>query len=237
MLANGPHAQNYFGSLAKDVHKPAAFRLELIDFIATELPRWRDRVERPVVLAETTLTSQLCAHLNSVSRHTAGWDILQFRVEESDEQKKGRKIDLAPAPSDSVIYIEGRRFTDFDMLMPIECKRFPIPSSSTRDEREYVFSSRSSTGGLQRFKAGSHGAAHTVGAMIGYVQTQSNAFWQSQVEGWITGLSSSEAGWSQADLLQVERVDSTLRLTLLRSSHQRQNNLPPIELRHLWIEM
>lgn len=237
MLANDRGAQNHFGSLAKDVHKPEAFRLELIDFIAGELPRWRDRADRPVVQAETPLTSQLCAHLNSASRHTVGWDILQFRVEESDEQNKGRKIDLTPAPSGSVIYIDGRRFTDFDMLMPIECKRFPIPTSSTRDEREYVFSNHSSTGGIQRFKAGSHGSVHALGAMIGYVQTQTNIFWQNQVEEWISALAASEAGWSLADLLQVERVDAALRLTLLRSSHQRQNNLPPIELRHVWIEM
>jgi hypothetical protein len=166
MLANTPDTSAQSGTLSSDVQKPATFRHELLDFITAELPRWRDRVDRRDETSETILTSQLCAHLNSAARRAAGWDILQFRVEEPDEKRKGRKIDLVPSPCGAAICVEGRRHTDFDSLMPIECKRLPIPKGEDRDEREYVFSSSSSTGGIQRFKAGHHGAAHTFGAMI-----------------------------------------------------------------------
>ena len=47
------------------------------------------------------------------------------------------------------ICVEGRRHTDFDSLMPIECKRLPTPKGDDRDEREYVFSEHTSTGGIQ----------------------------------------------------------------------------------------
>src|SRR4051812_14494117 len=88
MLANLSSSLVTSGSLNKEVHLSAASRYELLDFIANELPRWRDRDDRPNATAETSLTSQLCAHLNSVARHSAGWDFLQFRVEEPDEQAK-----------------------------------------------------------------------------------------------------------------------------------------------------
>jgi hypothetical protein len=237
MLANGPDTPVQSGTLSTDVQRPATFRHELLEFITNELPRWRDRPDRSSATSETILTSQLCAHLNSAARHAPGWDILQFRVEESDEENKGRKIDLVPAPSGTTICIEGRVHTDFNSLMPIECKRFPIPKGKDRDEREYVISSHTSTGGIQRFKEGSHGAAHTFGGMIGYVQEQTTSFWDARVAGWIKKLAGTRPGWTMKDLLQLERKDATLRVAVFRSSHARQNGLPDIELRHLWMEM
>src|SRR5437588_12277550 len=117
MLANFSDTSTPAGNLSREVHRKAAFRYELLDFIADELPRWRDRPDRKNETSETILTSQLCAHLNSTARHAAGWDILQFRIEEPDEREKGRKIDLASAPCGATIWIEGRSYTDFDTLL------------------------------------------------------------------------------------------------------------------------
>ncbi len=237
MLANNPDTAAQFGSLGRDVQKSATFGHELLDFIGSQLPAWRDRPDRPTDTSETILTSQLCAHLNSVARHSAGWDILQFRVEETDEKNKGRKIDLIAAACGATIWIEGRRHTDFETLMPIECKRLPIPRAADRDEREYVISKYSSTGGIQRFKAGNHGASHNLGAMLGYVQEESTSVWNERIAGWIGALADQEPGWTARDLLQVERTDSSLRISMLQSKHERANNLPEITLRHFWIEL
>jgi hypothetical protein len=238
MLANGPNNPPQLGALNGDAQKPATFRHELIEFIADELPRWRDRPERNAEESETVLTSQLCAHLNSVTRHSPGWDVLQFRVEEPDEESRGRKIDLVASPSGVAIIIEGRRHVDFDSLMPIECKRLPTPSGANRDEREYVVNRHSTTGGIQRFKAGHHGAAHKLGAMIGYVQQEDRGFWNMRVAEWVKDLiAAGERGWSINDLLHLERDDATRQLAILRSSHARENGLPEIALRHLWIQM
>jgi hypothetical protein len=238
MLANGPDTLAQFGTLSTDVQRPATFRYELLDFISNELPRWRDRADRPSVTAETRLTSQLCAHLNSAARHSHGWDILQFRVEEADEQNSGRKIDLVTSPSGTTISIEGRRHADFDSLMPIECKRLPTPQSKERDEREYVVSQYSTTGGIQRFKAGHHGSTHTLGAMIGYIQEETTAFWDQRVAEWINNLiGTGRTDWTRKDLLRLERRDAALRLAVLHSFHERRNGLAEIELRHFWIEM
>ena len=237
MLANTPYASATVGILRGNLHKPGAFLDQLVDFVAAELPAWRSRTDRKQETSETIRTSQLCAHLHSATRHAPGWDILQFRVEEADERQRGRKLDLVAAPSGTAITIEGRRYSDFDTLLPIECKRLPTPKDASRDEREYVFCGKGSTGGIQRFKAGHHGANHHLGAMISYVQAEGCATWIERVNGWIDGLAGKEPGWTANDRLKLQAGNSVGRLTTLRSSHSRPQNLADIELRHLWIEM
>lgn len=238
MLANSQNILPHSGALDSEAQRPGTFRHELLDFIARELPRWRDRPTRPEETSENTLTFQLATYLTGVARHSEGWDIVQFQVEGPDEKKRGRKIDLVPIPSQTTIIVEDRKYTEFHPLLPIECKRLPTPSDPKRDEREYVISTKSSTGGIQRFKQGNHGAAHEIGAMIGYIQEHTADFWEKKVGEWISDLiSTSEPGWTVRDQLSLDRTDAGLRISLLRSSHERANGLPNIEIRHLWIEM
>src|SRR5690606_26604196 len=103
--------------------------------------------------------AQLCARLNSACRHS-NWDFLQFKREEPDEEDAQRAIDLAVAPRGATLWLEGRQYTEYRTLLPIECKRLPTPAGPKRDEREYLYSRHSSTGGVQRFKAGHHGSIH-----------------------------------------------------------------------------
>jgi hypothetical protein len=158
-------------------------------------------------------------------------------MEEPDEENKNRKIDLVAAACGVTVIIEGRVHTDFDTIMPVECKRLPTPKGSDRDEREYVVSRFSSTGGIYRFKAEHHGANHPVGAMIAYLQAETSTLWIQRVKEWIKEMiDSGEVGWSASDYLIFESDDTTERLTVLRSTHSRQNK-SPIQLRHLWLSM
>lgn len=237
MLADSAEGSIRSGAFASDVQRPSAFRSNLIGFIRHELPKWRDHPQRPFELAETGLTSQLCAHLNSATRLSPGWDILQFRVEEPDEQERGRKIDLVPAPSGTTIWIGGRSYTHYDALLPIECKRLPVPADARRDAREYVYSSLSSTGGIQRFKAGHHGAAHDEAVMIAYVQSDDVGAWAERISSWIADLATQRTpGWTEGDALHPLAPQGS-RLLQLRSVHTRSGVLPPIALTHLWIDM
>lgn len=237
MLADMPPGSGQSGRFGREVQLPGTFLRKLLSFIASELPRWRDRPERKVVASETVLTSQLCAHLNSAARHE-GFDFVQFRTEEPDEVKPGRKLDLVPAPRGEAIWLDQRRHTDFDPLMPIECKRLPTPADAERDEREYVISEQATTGGIQRFKSGLHGAAHNLGAMIGYIQEETAPVWVTRVAAWIDDLvSRGTPGWTAEDHLLLTGNDDGARLTLLGSSHARDAGLPNIELHHMWIQM
>lgn len=114
----------------------------------------------------------------------------------------------------------------------------PVPPGNTRDEREYLFSAHSSTGGVQRFKAGHHGAAHSVGAMIGYIQEEDIDFWDAQMQRWLRGLIDEPVdGWTIADAIRVTSRDMSARSALLGSTHRRSGGLTDIQLHHLWIEM
>lgn len=226
------------GMLGSAVHLPGEWLSSLINFIGQVLPGWRDDPKRPAQTGEDALTSQLCARLASASRHTPGWDFLQFRREEPDEADSRRAIDLAVAPNGSIIWIEGREYNEYQTLLPVECKRLPTPPGTRRDDREYLYSCFSSTGGVQRFKAGHHGALHARGAMIAYVQANDIAAWSAQIENWIDDLErDSVEGWSAADKLSMIHHDALSRVARLTSVHLRGSGLDQIELDHLWIEM
>ncbi|MGB0722915.1 MAG: hypothetical protein ACPGU7_11035 [Gammaproteobacteria bacterium] len=238
MLTDWRETEVRSGGLDRTIHKPNTWLLTLLAFIAEELPKWRDDPVRPSRTAETELTSQLIAHLNSATHHSRGWDFLQFRTEEPDETTKGRKVDLIPAPRAATVWVDGREYNQYSTLIPIECKRLPTPPGSDRDKREYLFSRYSSTGGVQRFKAGHHGAAHNMGAMIAYIQGSDIGFWIKQLQSWIEELVADETNtWGNGDGLSVVSHDHAIRLATLESKHQRISPHPDIHLHHLWIEM
>jgi hypothetical protein len=210
----------------------------ILEFIAGELARWRDHPDRPTEVSEDRLTEQLCDYLSGAARCSAYLDRLQFRTETADETVGGRTIDLSVKPLGATLIVEGRRCTIFDMIMPIECKRLPTPAGTRRDPREYVFSASKSTGGIQRFKQGHHGALHRLAGIIGYVQQDGSMTWITRITEWINDLiAGKESGWSDTDHLRLQRVDSASKLTVLTSVHARAAGLEEIELRHLWIEM
>jgi len=237
MLADLPGSVEA-GRLEPEILLPGTARYALIEFIAEELPRWRDHPERKPQTSEVRLTDQLCSHLNSAARFSVGWNWIQFRTEVPDELRGSRAIDLVAKPCGVVLLIEGRRHTEFDSLLPIECKRLPTPVERDRDEREYVTASPGTTGGIQRFKFGHHAAIHRLGAMIGYVQGMTFSHWLRKVNGWIQDLSrKADAAWSDSDALLLLREDSAKGLCMLRSNHQRTGRFEECELRHLWIKM
>ena len=126
----------------------------------------------------------------------------------------------------------------FDALFPIECKRLPTPKRNNRDEREYVFTAPGTTGGIQRYKFGHHGAAHNFAAMIAYVQEQTISHWLIQVNGWIRGLAAdANSNWSDSDVLQDADHQSSTETRTLRSNHPRIGGFGDIEIHHLWIRM
>lgn len=238
MLADSNKTVSQSGKLNPDIHLPSTAKLGIVEFIAEELPRWRDHPDRPVANAETMLTEHLCDHLNSAVYRSSIWSHIQFRTETGDETSGGRKIDLTAKPRDATFIIEGRRHSQFDALFPIECKRLPTPKGKDRDEREYVITASGTTGGIQRFKFGHHGAAHTFAAMIAYVQEQTFSYWLSQVNRWIHDLAVEQnSEWNDSDVLQSLSDDITSGIGTLKSEHRRKGDLVKCELRHLWIKM
>ncbi|MDX0486871.1 hypothetical protein GOC76_21915 [Sinorhizobium medicae] len=238
MLADEGDYTGHAGALKAGTHLPDEWLTSLVKFIADALPNWRDDPERETASGETRLTSQLCSRLGSLSRHTPGWDIVQFKREEPDESDGRRAIDLTVAPRGDIIWIGARRYTEYQTLLPMECKRLPTPFAADRDEREYLIDKFGTAGGIQRFKAGHHGAAHARAAMIGYVQSGNVRSWRDQIEMWLDGIVAEPVdGWSTDDMLDLVEHDRSRRVATLESNHKRKRGLSAIRIDHLWIEM
>lgn len=239
MLADEGDTTAHSGNLTDDLLLPKEWISSLITFIACALPAWRDDPHRTEVTGENKLSAQLCGRLNSLSRHTPGWDYLQFRREEPDESDGRRAIDLVVGPAGNIIWINSRRYDDYQYLLPIECKRLPTPEGRDRDPREYVITGSGSTGGIQRFKAGHHGSQHERAAMIGYVQAEDVTYWHKTMGMWIDDLvTNSTPGWSVADKITLGSHDKTTRVAKLASTHDRSKGITScIQIDHLWIEI
>lgn len=222
------------GALGAGLHAPGTFLATLVAFIAEQLPRWRDHPDRRAVQSERELTDQLSTYLNSAARRSL--DQVQFATEVPDSSRRGRTVDMAVKPSGAPIVVTGRRYTLFDVLLPIECKRLPTPAG--RDEREYVISGEDgrSGGGIQRFKLGAHGGAHGLALMIGYIQDGQAQQWLVRVNGWLTELAVGDGLWAGEQLAPV--VMDGDGVSQLRSSHRRAlRDGAGIELRHLWVAL
>ncbi|MDE0879624.1 MAG: hypothetical protein OSB00_13325 [Sphingomonas bacterium] len=224
------------GSLDTALHLPGTFLQSVVQFIADELPRWRDDPRRRSATKETTLTAQLCGVLNGAARR-AGMDELVFQAELPDAVRGARTIDLVPAPRGRTMWIGTREYTCYDPLFPIECKRLPTPDVPKRERREYLHTRKKTTGGVQRFMAGDHGSDHDVGAIIGYVQTRNVGEWLTTLNHWAAALARMTIGrWTISDALTLEMHDLRERRILATSLHPRAGS-GPIALWHLLIEM
>lgn len=224
------------GNLSLSLHRPSAWLETVIDFIYGQLAGWRDDHGRPPVTAETRLTAQLCQFLNSATG-PAGLDSIVFQAEVPDPVAVGRTLDLVPGPRGCVIWIDGRRHSLYDPILPIECKRLPTPVAKDRERREYLHTQKRTTGGIQRFKSGAHGSAHGVGVMIGYVQTGTLQQWLARINRWIRVLTRAGiAGWSHREGLRRVAGEATLGIARHRSKNSR-TSAAPITLHHLWIDM
>lgn len=233
MLADSTARSQSFGSLAPGVIPPGALLGRIVDFIAEHLPGWRDFPERRKVEGEPQLTAQLRSYLNTMARKSIDFDRIQFSTEEPDSAHPSRRLDLAVQPCDDIIIVEGRRFTMFDVLLPMECKRLPIPKGHGRDEREYV-TTTDAAGGIERFKLGLHGSSHSLGVMIGYIQEDEPAQWMVIINQWLRELGEADAFWHGEQLAAEPAAGAVLRL---RSAHLRRAPAARIELMHLWVAL
>ena len=133
-----------------------------LEFVRKHLSEWRDDPDRPEVQSEEKLNGLLCDYLSYQVRHE--WPMVVFRHEEP--QKGRRRVDMS-AKTKQPIIAATRDFTKYDPFLVIEGKRLPAPERGR--EREYVTGFDKTSGGLQRFKLGLHGASLEIAAMVAYV--------------------------------------------------------------------
>lgn len=211
---------------------PGTTVLRTLQFVKSQLPRWRDMPGRQLVSSEEELNSQLCKYLNMAARRE-NFSMAYFHHEE--RQTGQRRVDLSALPPDPTI-IEGRSYSELDPFLVLEGKRLPAPTRGR--EREYVTGGEKKSGGIQRFKLGLHGAVLNHVGMIGYVQRHAFDNWFTSINDWITELAESTSEWSQEDCLVEMTTDSACRVASCVSTHNRvEAETGQINLSHLWVDM
>lgn len=234
MLADSHNRSPSCGSLSADLYAPAHSIRRIVNFVVDQLPAWRDHRDRRPARSEVTLNAQLCVHLNGAARR-AGLDTLQFCAETPDESCRGRSVDLAALPCGAALWVEGRRYSEFEVILPIECKRLPTPTDDGRDEREYVLTGHATTGGIQRYKLGVHGAANTIALIIAYVQRGVPAHWMTIINRWIDEASNTDVSWRDERLV-ASSARPAEGVYEFHSIHKRSvATSPTVELHHAWV--
>jgi hypothetical protein len=207
-----------------------------IDFVLAELPGWRDDPNRPVEQSEERLNAQLCKYLQVAARRSMS--MVVFHHEE--KQTGVRRVDFSALPAEG--QINGALFDNiYDPFLVFEGKRLPPPKNQASRKREYVTGGSATSGGIQRFKLGLHGAKHETAVMIGYIQEGTPAGWVERINGWMCELEGSRgldgANWSSLDRLANFVEIRQQRISTCSSKHTRSGNTvsPEISLRHLWV--
>ncbi|HUY34108.1 MAG TPA: hypothetical protein VMV69_15275 [Pirellulales bacterium] len=208
-----------------------------IEFVATQLPLWRDDPKRASVEAEEQLNSQLCKFL--AARARCQFPMASFHHEE--RQGKRRRVDMSAGPTLDAIEAASYLESIYVPFLVMEGKRIPAPAAARR--REYITGFAERCGGMQRFKLGLHGAKHETAVMIGYVQANESAFWWETINQWIGELARSDedptCAWKTSDQLEPLLDRGAAQASRCESHHARTGARKPgvIRLVHLWLRM
>ena len=209
-----------------------------IEFVYSMLTEWRDDPDRPVEEAEPRLNLQLCKFLTSRKIRDL-YPMVSFIHEEY--QNSRRSVDLSALPTERTL-IDAKQYSIYDPFLVFECKRLPAPEK--RRAREYVTGGKDeTTGGIQRFKIGAHGAKLNQAVMIGYIQKSSPKAWHDNINKWITELAKGKmedaCDWNTNEALKLLNEDNSKGLANYWSLHNRTNSKlsSKIKINHLWVVM
>ena len=188
---------------------------------------------------ENTITNRLCKCLNS--RKPCEYPFY-FHHQNKENTKEETSTDFAVFGTSAYAQDHNIWSDDYPALVKFEAKRLSSKLPKNR-EKEYVHGEYrericiSNSGGIERFKNGRHGRDVTYAGLIGYIQTDSSAYWFRKVNEWIQeqikSASDSNLVWKKEDLLVEDYAKGTLSCYSSVSGRLYGDN---VNLKHLWID-
>ncbi len=190
-------------------------------------------------LNEDDITEILCDVMNFYN-HPLFW----FHFQKIEKQEKGhnKSIDIGVKTRKNIV-IEAKTFSTKNTFFALEAKR--LKTKSNLREKEYVighFEKRKGkniykeSGGIERFKTGSHGNKLNFAGMLGYVQEENFEYWQTKINNWIEELIKSKPQtWKVID--RLNKIDISDKIAKYSSLHKRTKNFSEIKLYHFWINL
>lgn len=184
---------------------------------------------------ENSLTNRLCILLNSRKPKEYPFYFHHQNLEDPSNNTSTDFASFATHP-----YASKNNVDEFTALIKFEAKRLSSNLPASR-EREYVRGEYNNnirlknSGGIERFKNGTHGRDIKYGGFIGYLQTGTKDDWFRKINEliWeqINVSSDKDLNWDSNDLIKAPTVDSNDYYTSLSS---RKDN-EPIQFRHYWV--
>lgn len=122
-------------------------------------------------------------------------------------------------------------------LYTVEAKRLPTDKRNGDRETEYVHGqSRKDSGGIERFKTGSHGYQLPKSALLGYVEDENFGYWHGKINEWISNkASSTPSEWNINEQLTEMHIDASQSYSITHSIANRESD--SIDLFHLWVKI
>lgn len=167
-----------------------------------------------------------------------------FHHQNIESAKQNTSTDFAVFGTYS--YVQQLNFADNEeapALIKFEAKRL-ISNLPKRREREYVIGDYKqgkqirNSGGIERFKNGRHGIDIIHACIIGYIQSDSFAFWKDKIDRFIQDEINNPhdkyLSWDNDDLLIFIKSDNNIYECI---SKPKRKSGCSIDLRHIWINL
>lgn len=189
---------------------------------------------------ENTITNRLCKCLNIQKPDEYSF---YFHHQNIENTREGTSTDFAVFGTTAYAQDYNIWSDDYPALVKFEAKRLSSKLTKKR-KQEYVCGEYEekkrvrNSGGIERFKNGRHGKDVAYAGLIGYIQTDSSAFWFRKVNEWIQeqikSASDSKLVWEKEDLLVQDYAKGALSCY---SSVSVRLNGDKINLKHFWIDL
>lgn len=219
------------------------------EMIRQNLPAWSQTVTT-VYEATEEGERKLTWHFYSFMDQTARELSVPWKFGHEDPRAGSRSEDASLVSSSRRgISIEKTFYAGHERFYAMEMKLLPTPPVSGKDRtREYVCGDwqratdpqKPFSGGIERFKENKHGEGLRRSGMVAFIQEQTSSDWLRTVNAWTHELAASpprsaNSPWSETDELNPAPEGSNCH-SEYESRHARLPGLPPIRLRHFWIE-
>lgn len=215
--------------------------LQLLLFIEKELPLFSKKYKGKSIQNENGLTQKLCAifNLKAKNEEYPFWFSQEFM--EMPESGKSPRVDISTNTSlEKGVEINSRTYHYDESFFSLEAKRLDCINKVR--EKEYVIGHMEkkkyiNSGGIERFKNGTHGGNNKYAGLIGYVQKNNFNYWQKLINSWVERLIrkkiKSSVCWSNQDKLVRKSFCATNAKYISNNLRDKDS----IRLFHFWVSI
>lgn len=210
----------------------------VLSFLENNIPEFVYQNKNSGIKNEKGLTQRLVRLLNTNLNNNFPFF---FDKEGMEDETSGNSpsVDFDVVAKEK-ISVKLRVFEKQKRFFAFEAKILGVKESYRQKEYVKGYDSKGNpknSGGIERFKNGTHGGNIPNAGLIGFILKEDSAFWFSSINSWIAELATeSGSSWSSDDKLQLDFDFGVY--SKYNSKHKRTNSIfNEIEIYHFWINL